>query len=205
MEDKRIHNDLNIAWGILHKGVPYSLEGKDVNVYLHSPISRTEVNDFKIEGNKVKWTFFGKDQKVTGKYSLELVINENEEGMVTTDFCNFVNLVACSCKVGGVPDSNVEIETIELTSTIEYIAGEGGGASYDDTAIWAEVERLEKDKADKTELANKQDTITDLATIREGASKGATALQSVPSTYATKTDVAQAISTAITNELNGNF
>lgn len=35
----------------------------------------------------------------------------------------------------------------------------------------------------------KQDTITDLATIRSGAGLGATALQSVPDTYATKTYV----------------
>ena len=35
----------------------------------------------------------------------------------------------------------------------------------------------------------KQDTITDLETIRSGAAKGATALQSVPDTYALKSDI----------------
>ena len=40
--------------------------------------------------------------------------------------------------------------------------------------------------ATKSELATKQDTISDLETIRSGASKGATALQSVPSEYATE-------------------
>ena len=45
------------------------------------------------------------------------------------------------------------------------------------------------DYATKSELATKQDTISDLQTIRSGASKGATALQSVPSTYALKTDI----------------
>ena len=39
------------------------------------------------------------------------------------------------------------------------------------------------------EVGKKQDTITDLETIRSGAEKGATALQSVPDTYATKTYV----------------
>lgn len=54
-------------------------------------------------------------------------------------------------------------------------------------------------------ISKKQDTITDLVVIREGASKGATALQSVPATYATKTDVSNAIQSAITNELNADF
>ena len=152
MKDTRIHNDINVAWGIFHNGEPYSLEGKDVSLYLLSPYSRFKLKDFTIEGNKVRWTFYGKDQKSTGKYSLELVINEGAEGMVTTDYCNFVNLVAYSCKVGGADDGNVQTESIELTSTIEYIAGEGGGTSYDDTEIRAELSRLEKDKADKSEL-----------------------------------------------------
>jgi acyl transferase domain-containing protein len=51
-------------------------------------------------------------------------------------------------------------------------------------------------------LNDKQKTISDLDTIRSGAAKGATALQSVPSTYATKTDVDNAIANAITTTLN---
>ena len=46
--------------------------------------------------------------------------------------------------------------------------------------------------ATKEELNTKQDTISDLETIRSGASKGATALQSVPDTYAKKTDILSA-------------
>ena len=43
--------------------------------------------------------------------------------------------------------------------------------------------------ATKAELATKQDTINDLDTIRSGASKGETALQSVPSEYVTETEL----------------
>ena len=43
--------------------------------------------------------------------------------------------------------------------------------------------------ATKTELATKQDAISDLETIRSGAAKGATALQSVPSEYVTETEL----------------
>lgn len=211
MKNIRIGNDIAVAWGILKEGVPFSLEGKDVRIYLRSPFSKTEVKDFSVEGYKVVWTFFGKDQKNVGKYSLELVINEDAEGMITTDVCHFVNLVSCSCKAGGADEGNVQTESIELTSNLEYVAGsgEGGGGSYDDTAVKAELARLEKDKADKSELTElsaeigkKQDTISDLEIIRSGAAKGATALQSVPSTYATKTDVSNAIAAAITTTLN---
>lgn len=38
-------------------------------------------------------------------------------------------------------------------------------------------------------ISNKQDTIADLETIRQGAAKGATALQSVPSEYVTETEL----------------
>ena len=43
--------------------------------------------------------------------------------------------------------------------------------------------------ATKAELATKQDVISDLDTIRSGAAKGATALQSVPDTYALKSEI----------------
>ena len=43
--------------------------------------------------------------------------------------------------------------------------------------------------ATKAELATKQDVISDLDSIRSGAALGATALQSVPSTYALKSEI----------------
>lgn len=121
MRDQRQGTDVNIKWAIVANDAPFNLEGKDVKVYLKNIYRKTEVKDFSVEGNKLLWTFYGKDQKHTGKYSLELVINEGEVGMATTDKCDFINLVDCSCKiVNKTDDSNVEIDTIELTSTIEY-------------------------------------------------------------------------------------
>jgi hypothetical protein len=55
------------------------------------------------------------------------------------------------------------------------------------------------------EIGKKQDTITDLAAIRSGAAKGATALQSVPDTYATKTYVDEAIAAEIDNALTEEY
>ena len=43
--------------------------------------------------------------------------------------------------------------------------------------------------ATKDELKSKQDVISDLASIREGATKGATALQSIPDEYVTTSEL----------------
>ena len=344
MKNIRIGNDLNVAWSIVNKQTnePLSLEGRDIHLYLRTPFGRQSITDFSTHDNVVSWTFYGKDQKYTGKYSLELVINENEEGMATTDVCDFVNLVAHSCDVGGSDEGSVQVESVELLSSIEF-------DSYDDTELRESIEDLEKRKVNKTDMAtingqsiieggnitikggatpnwnakegedgyiknrthffNSASTVSPMAweinntsspkkaivslskdfiymfeynnntyyiktdtdkdankklvdsgalyiyykcvsgkhtieiqhysqdltntflvihqqsissaisfgylkqldeifipdTIREGASKGSTALQSVPAEYATKTDVANAIATAITNELNGDF
>lgn len=59
-------------------------------------------------------------------------------------------------------------------------------ASFDGDTLTGVIDKL--DSAAKTNaaaIAKKQDAISDLAAIRSGAAKGATALQSVPSTYRT--------------------
>lgn len=146
MKRIRIGNDINVAWSILQKdGTPFSLEGRDVNVFLRTPFGKQEVSDYIINNNVIEWTFLGKTQKVKGCYSLILVINEGADGMITTDSCDFVNLVACSCQVGGEDNDGVQTEAIELTSTLGFIA-------YDDTEIREELSRLETNKADKSEL-----------------------------------------------------
>lgn len=151
MKDKRIGNDINVAWAIMKKeGTPYSLAGKDITIYLKTRLEKEEVKDFSVAGNTISWTFYGKDQKHLGKHDLELVINENEVGMITTDKCGFVNLVSCSCHEGGSDEGNITTESIELTTTLEFVAGEGGG-SYDDSAIWEAVTKLNEDKVDKVE------------------------------------------------------
>ena len=214
MKDIRKGNDINVRWGIYAEGAPFSLEGKEISLYLRTPYGKKEVTPV-VEGNAVLWTFLGKDQKHTGKHSLELVINEDAEGMVTTDACDFVNLVSCSCKVGGADEQGVQTETISLTSNLEYVAS----GAYDDTAVWEYIDKLEKNKADKTEIPtkvsqlendadyatkneidSKQDEIKDLDAIRSGAAKGATALQSIPAEYVTDDE----LDNALKNKVNVN-
>lgn len=143
MKDIRQGNDLAVIWSILSDGKPFNLSGKKLKLYLKNMSERKEVESFSVRGNQIHWTFFGKDQKNAGKYSLILVANEDEEGMITTDTCDFVRLVSCTCKIeNGINSPDVEIETIELTSELEYVANAGGGGSYDDTEIRQELSEL---------------------------------------------------------------
>lgn len=145
MKDHRQGNDLAVLWSIFKDGEPFDLRGRSLKLYLKNLHERKEVVDFSVTGNEIHWTFYGKDQDTLGKHSLILVANEDEKGMITTDACDFVRLVSCSCKLQGGEDSpNVETESIVLTSTLEYVAG---GGSYDDTAVWNELEK----KVDKEE------------------------------------------------------
>lgn len=61
----------------------------------------------------------------------------------------------------------------------------GGGPTVELDTTLSKAGKAADAKAVGDALTGKQDTISDLATIRSGASKGATALQSVPNTYRT--------------------
>ena len=192
MKDIRIGNDIIVSWSIFAEGAPYSLEGKEVTLYLCSQFGKRRAEGYAITGNQITWTFFGKEQKHSGKYSLELVINEDAEGMVTTDACDFVNLVNCTCKVGGADDAGVQTESIELTSNLEYVANAGGGGSYED--IKTDISDLkEKDieldtkltelSADVAELSERVDELGEGASDVFKAEYGVTTIEEIVAAY----------------------
>jgi hypothetical protein len=115
--------------------------------------SRKKLDGFVVNGNIIQWTFYGKDQKSSGNYSLELVVNEDKKGMITTDACDFVNLVSCSCQLNGGEDApNVEMESIELTSTLEYVAGGGSTPDLSEYLTKIEAEETYQPKGDYVEV-----------------------------------------------------
>ena len=74
---------------------------------------------------------------------------------------------------------------VEIT---EFPSGGGGGSTVELDTTLSETGKAADAKAVGDALAGKQDTISDLEAIRTGAAKGATALQSVPSTYRTASE-----------------
>ena len=131
MKSIRIGNDIAVTWSLYKEGQPYSLEGMAVRLYLNHALGRSEIGSFKVSGNVVAWTFEGKDQKHTGRYSLELVVNEGESGMMSVDKIDFVRLTPVTPCCEGEDDENVVTEYVDLTSSVEFapvVINEGGGA-----------------------------------------------------------------------------
>ena len=85
MRKIRLGNDILISWHIYDKdGNPYSLVGKDLYVELNTDKAIVPIADFTIvDDNVVYFTFYGKDQKVTGNYVALLSENKGVEGMKT--------------------------------------------------------------------------------------------------------------------------
>lgn len=123
MKNIRIGNDIKIVWDILYEGEPLSLAGKDVTVYLSCQYDRIKVKGFSVSGNTISWTFYGKDQKNTGKYSLELVLNEGKEGMISVDARKVLNLVPHSCDDDETDVPNVTLEYLDLNTEVGFISG----------------------------------------------------------------------------------
>lgn len=100
------------------------------------------------------------------------------------------NLVAAINEVKQTSDAKqdklIAGENITIAADGKTISATGGGGSTIglDTTL-SEAGKAADAKAVGDALAGKQGTISDLETIRSGAAKGATALQTVPSTYRT--------------------
>lgn len=95
-------------------------------------------------------------------------------------------------KVSGVEYGIKDIQAREdlgnlgtRVAELEQHGGGGGGSTVELDTTLSEAGKAADAKAVGDALAGKQDAINDLETIRTGAAKGATALQSVPNTYRT--------------------
>ena len=84
-------------------------------------------------------------------------------------------------------DKLIAGENITIAADGKTISAAVGSTVELDTTL-SEAGKAADAKAVGDALAGKQDTISDLATIRSGAAKGATALQSVPNTYRTASE-----------------
>lgn len=127
MEHIRIGNDIVIRWSIFAGDAAYDLEGRDIAFFLKTVYGRCRITDYSVEGNAIRWTFYGKDQKAECAYGLELVENDGEKGMHTVDECDAFRLVGscheCGC---GEPEENVEVVSLQLKTVVTFPGGGGG-------------------------------------------------------------------------------
>lgn len=91
----------------------------------------------------------------------------------------------------------------QVEEMLDQIAsGEIGGIVSETDPIFSASPAASITEAKKAEWDAKQDNISDLDVIREGAGLGTTALQSIPAEYVTETELNAAIAAAITQTLN---
>lgn len=122
MKKIRLGNTVVMRWEIFmgedENAVPYILDGKDISVYLTSAFGRIKIEDFTTEGNIIRLTWEGKEQKTAGTYQMVLIENENGDDMRTIDVCDAFELVRCSCYED---DNESDIEELDLSSRFDVL------------------------------------------------------------------------------------
>lgn len=111
MNSIRIGNDINIAWSITRCGDAEPLTLSALSLYMTCGYRKVQVQDFKVDGNKITFTFRGKDQANTGIYGLTLVGNAGQDGMFTVDACGAFKLVGSQC-AGCLDTDGVEVDLL---------------------------------------------------------------------------------------------
>jgi hypothetical protein len=143
-------NDAPFIWAVKLQGQPFDLSGKDVKVYVINSRGEIPVARLTIEGHEVSGVFEGRYQTRLGEHSLVLRVNEGRPEMKTAAVANVFELVQWSADAGGSDESDVIVAPVLIESELSI----GGGSSYDDTEVKNELARLEREKADKSELTD---------------------------------------------------
>lgn len=95
---RRIGNDIPVEITVLRNGEPEDMSVlKSLDVIIKSASCEVVPFAYIAEGNVLKGVFYGKDQRRTGKYIIELVENGGERGMASLD-ADLVTLVDRTCK-----------------------------------------------------------------------------------------------------------
>lgn len=132
MERIRIGNDIELRWKIYTtdaEGVssPYDLTGKALEVSLFNAFADGEVPlDFTTQENEITAIYRGKDQKVTGRYSIILRENNGADGMKTVDEHDAFELVCRTMDESRNDDGDVKCYHLSFQSTLSL-----GGSSID--------------------------------------------------------------------------
>ena len=193
-------NDAPIQWRVSYQGQPLDLTGKAVTLYVINSRGPFQLKSFEVEGNVVTATYYGADQTRFGEHSLVLRLNEGRSGMSTVAVKEAFELVEWSKDQGGESGEPIKVTPIILEADVAvapradvdlsnyYTKDEANAAfqpkgNYQPAGNYASTSELTELSTEVSglseDVANKQDEIADLETIRSGASKGATAIQEV--------------------------
>lgn len=185
-------NDAPIEWRVSLNGQPLDLTGKAVSLYVINSRGPFQLKDFKVEGNVVTCTYYGADQTRFGAHSLILRLNEGLPEMSTVAVKEAFELVEWSKDQGGENGEPIKVTPVIIEADVavaqggsdmdpsDYLTREEFNERIEGYATHDSVQELSENVTElSAEVSEKQDTISDLETIRSGAAKGATAIQEV--------------------------
>ena len=151
MERIRIGNDIELRWKIYTtdaEGVssPYDLTGKSLEVSLFNAFADGELPlDFTTQENEITAIYRGKDQKVTGRYSIILRENNGADGMKTVDEHDAFELVCRTMDESRNDDGDVKCYHLSFQSTLSV----GGSIDLSSYAKKEDVDAALELKVDK--------------------------------------------------------
>lgn len=120
MLKRRIHNPYSFAWALMPGGAALDLTGRELRLFMASPLDTVEITGFEVAENVISWTWAGADQKYLGKYDAVLV-EVREAGPVTIDTQAAIELVAHTWE-----ESELPAGVIELVTPVSLIPGPPG-------------------------------------------------------------------------------
>lgn len=209
MEKIRKGNDIEILWAIYAgQGVneaPYDLTGRNLKLYIKNQFGRTEVSDYKIDGHIIGFTFFGKDQKHSGDYTITLVENEGSEGMHTVDECDAFRLVNCSCEADS--DNEGRVECIHLQFRAQMSVGfpsEGGSSDIVvDNVLSESSENPVQNKVVTSAINDLKESLQNLSASVSGLSEKVAGYDKDIEDAVNKSEEAANAVASITEQING--
>jgi hypothetical protein len=116
-----------MRWTILTDGQPTDLANRKLLIEARAANGRVFELEYTTEKNTAIFTFFGKEQKFTGNYTITLWENKGEKGQNVVDKVNAFTLVRSTDEEDNSADAenNLEVETIDLGTTDFTLMGRG--------------------------------------------------------------------------------
>ena len=143
MKHIRIGKDIRLQWTINTGGAAIPLEGRDLTLEMKSPIGKVISIPYRVDGNVLTMTYYGKEQTVVGEYSLTLWENKGKQGQNVVDAIRAFKLVRTSPEEADFIGGDLQVESVDLgTANLEILSGGGAatpGESPDLSALEGKV------------------------------------------------------------------
>lgn len=140
---RRIGNDISFSWSIMQKdNEEYDLTSSTLHLFIkpEKVNKRIEIKEFTVDKNIVNFTFKAEDQTALGKYYCILQIEDSTDK--TVDYCYAIQLVPHSYMESNVEVGLVNEDTVELTSTLQYVINAQGTIDLSNYYTKTEVDNL---------------------------------------------------------------